>query len=170
MALRACCSLSLGKIFVSSIFFFLVFFHPLAENIFHKRFHDHHYHSIKIRKLTKPSVLLFLSLPPSDERQVLSFSILDITQHSAQSECQSFQFHQSCLFLSFGLMSLFNVYFSYWILPEMSQKSAQPIFASPQFWWTLCWSLKYESTQPFVLGILSLFSVFCWMQKLAAAE
>lgn len=102
--------------------------------------------------------------------EVLSFSILDIPQHSTQSECQSFQFHQSCLFLSFGSMSLFNVYSSYWILPEMSQKSAQPIFAFPQFWWTLCWCLKYESTQPFVLGILSLFSVFCWMQQLAAAE
>lgn len=72
--------------------------------------------------------------------------------------------------LSFGLMSLSNVCSSYWIFPEMSQKSAQPILASPQFWWILCWSLKDESTQPFVLGILSLFSVFCWMQQLLLTQ
>lgn len=102
---------------------------------------------------------------------MLSFSILDAIQHSAQGECHSIQFHQSCLStLSFASVSLFKVYSSYWIFPVMSQKSVQPILASPQFWWIPCWSLKHESTQPFVLGIFSLFSVFCWIQQLLLTQ
>lgn len=112
--------------------------------------------------------MLFLNLPPWDERQkcLVSPSLI-----SPSTLLRVNARVPSVMPLPlFWLNVLFNVYSSYWILPEMSQKSAQPIFAFPQFWWTLCWCLKYESTQPFVLGILSLFSVFCWMQQLAAAE